>query len=78
MTTADKAVAIKLEDIIESDGLNYDKWVIDAINGDVARHKAKRLDKYARFIFDVEKLETITGLRRTKKEANKHLWSVWE
>lgn len=77
LSTPCKADPITLDAMVESDGLNYKKWVVEAINAEVARHKARRLDKYSRFIFDVDELQRITGLRREKHAANKHMWSVW-
>lgn len=72
-----KADPVTLDQLVDTDSLNYSKWVVDAINAEVARHKARRLDKYSRFIFDVDKLQEITGLRREKHAANKQMWSVW-
>ena len=77
LTTPKQAQPINLEDMVASDDLNYEKWIIEALNGEIAKHKAKRLDKFSRFIYDVDQLQTVTGLKREKQACNKQMWSVW-
>lgn len=77
LTTIRSAKPVKLEEMVMSEGLNHEEWLIDAMNAELAKHKAKRLDKFSRCIYDVDKLQEITGLKREKHAANKIMWPVW-